>query len=283
MSLERGVERIRSVKVQGATSVALYGLELFVNESRKIKTSSKKDFLKRLIAVKKELVNARPNEPMLRNVLELFYSSIPRKKPVEEIVRRLALHQKLFLEQFQKDFQTIAVNGAKLVKSGDLVFTHCHSSTVVRILKQASKAKNFSAVCTETRPLFQGRKTAEKLVSAGVKTKMVVDSHMLSEIKECDKVFLGADVLSPKGFLNKVGSYNAAYAAKHFRKPIYVCAHTLKYSRKTSKIERRRPEEVWSKPPKGLEIENYAFELVPWVFVNRVVTERGVKKYGDLL
>jgi ribose 1,5-bisphosphate isomerase len=280
MSLDKGVEKIRSVKVQGATSVAFYALKLFVDYAGTLK--SRKDLVK-LRKAKQLLAGARPNEPMLRNVLELFYNSIPRNKDVKEIRRRLVSQQKLFLEQFRKDFETIAENGAKLVKPGDIVFTHCHSSTVMQILKRAAKNKRFRVVCTETRPLFQGRKTAKELVKSGIKTKMVVDSHMLSEIKECDKVFLGADVLSSKGFMNKVGSYNAAYAAKHFRKPLYVCAHTLKYTPKVSGIERRDAKEVWPNPPGGLEIENYAFELVPWVFVSRVVSERGVKKYGDLL
>ena len=38
MSFERGVDRIRSVKVQGATNVAVFGLKLFVSEAQKIKS-----------------------------------------------------------------------------------------------------------------------------------------------------------------------------------------------------------------------------------------------------
>lgn len=280
MSLDRGVQRIRSVRVQGATNVAVYALKLFIQESQSL---SEKDYFRQLGVVKDKLGVARPNEPMLRNVLELFYKSVQNSLSVKENKGNLLGFQKNFLERFESDFRNLAVNGSKLVKSGDVVFTHCHSSSVMRVLREACKEKEFRVVCTETRPLFQGRKTAKELVRAGIRTKMVVDSHMLNEIRDCDKIFLGADVLSGAGFLNKIGSYNAAYAAKHFRKPLYVCAHTLKYSPEILSIEKRNPDEVWRNPPEGLEVENYSFELVPWVFVNRVVSERGVMKYGDLL
>ena len=283
MIFEKGVEKIRSVKVQGATNIAVFGLKLFVSQAERIRTNNPKIFLNKLNKIKTVLVNARANEPMLRNVLELFYKSISTKVSVKDSKHNLVLSQSVFLEQLKNDFEKIGVNGAKLIKKGDVVFTHCHSSSVMRVLKTASKKTSFSVICTETRPLFQGRKTAKGLVSAGVRTKMVVDSHALSEIRDCDKIFLGADVLSGKGFVNKVGSYNVAYAAKFFKKPLYVCSHTLKYSPKILSIEQRSPTEVWKNPPKKLVIENPSFELVPWTFVNSIVSERGVKKYGDLL
>ncbi|MBR9678981.1 MAG: translation initiation factor eIF-2B [Nanoarchaeota archaeon] len=283
MSFRVGVDKIRSVKVQGATNVAIFGLKLFVSEAEKLKTNNANIFLNKLSKVKTVLINARANEPMLRNVLELFYKSIYDKARVKDLKQRLVSSQKTFLEQLKNDFEKIAFNGADLIKNGDVVFTHCHSSSVMRVFKQASKKTDFSVVCTETRPLFQGRKTAKELVSMGIETKMVVDSHAFSEIKDCNKIFLGADVLSGEGFVNKVGSYNVAYAAKVFKKILYVCSHTLKYSPKIASIEQRSPSEVWKNPPKSLIIENPSFEIIPWKFVKRVVSERSVKKYGGLL
>ena len=77
MSFNRGVERIKSVKVQGATNAALYALELFVKQAKSIRTNDKRVLLKTLNNSKKVLSNARANEPMLRNILEIFYNTIP--------------------------------------------------------------------------------------------------------------------------------------------------------------------------------------------------------------
>ena len=68
----------------------------------------------------------------------------------------------LFLQNLDASREAAAEIGAKRIRSGMLVFTHCHSSTVTRTLAKAkAEGKEFSVICTETRPAFQGRKTAK--------------------------------------------------------------------------------------------------------------------------
>jgi len=62
-----------------------------------------------------------------------------------------------------------------LVKNRDVIFTHCHSTNVVNSLIYAKKkGKKFQVYNTETRPLFQGRKTANELKKAGIKVTMLL-------------------------------------------------------------------------------------------------------------
>ena len=54
--------------------------------------------------------------------------------------------------------------------------THCHSTSAVKTLAlHKVKGLKFKVFNTETRPLYQGRKTAKELVEEGIDTTMVVD------------------------------------------------------------------------------------------------------------
>ena len=80
--------------------------------------------------------------------------------------------------------------------------THCHSSTAVEVIKGIAKGKkSFDAVCTETRPLFQGRITAKSLLDAGISATLIADSSAESFVigrgsVPIDAVFIGCDQIT---------------------------------------------------------------------------------------
>lgn len=48
------------------------------------------------------------------------------------------------------------------------------------------------------------------------------------------------------------------------------------------KIERRSGKELWPDAPKGLEIVNYAFDMIPAKFITGIITEYGIIKPKDI-
>jgi translation initiation factor 2B subunit (eIF-2B alpha/beta/delta family) len=140
--------------------------------------------------------------------------------------------------------------------------------------------RKFEVYNTETRPLFQGRKTAQELKKAGIKVTMFVDSALgvaLSKeqgTKKATKVFLGADALLKKGVINKVGSEVIARIAKQEKIPVYVIADSWKFTKKKIPLENRKLNEVWDKAAKGIKIKNPAFEFVKKKYVTKVITEK---------
>ena len=138
---------IKSIKIQGAENIAksaFFAYKLVPkNSSRKI------------------LSELRPTEPMLFNVLK-----IADKLSYDDLTEKLEENQE-------------KINKAvfKLIKNNSVVFTHCHSSSVIKsLIYSHKKKKKFEVYNTETRPLFQGRKTAKELAKAGIKVTMFVDS-----------------------------------------------------------------------------------------------------------
>jgi len=255
-------KEIKNLKIQGARNIAkkaLYAYSLFPS-----KTSIKK------------LSLLRPTEPMLVNILH---------KVENESYDNLLKHFDLSQDKINK----IVFD---LIKNDDVLYTHCHSTNVVGALIYAKQhGKNFEVYNTETRPLFQGRKTARELRKAGIKVTMFVDSGMdiaLSreqKTKGVSKIFLGADALLKKGIINKIGSGILGKLAKINKIPLYVVADSWKYSTKYIKIEERDFHEIWEKIPNKskIKIRNPAFELVKKKYITEIITELGIMKYWKFL
>jgi ribose 1,5-bisphosphate isomerase len=181
------------------------------------------------------------------------------------------------------DAKRLASYGAKLVPDGAVVLTHCHSSSSTKILIEAKRMrKKFSVVCFETRPRFQGRRTATELAEAGIDVTLTVDGAMNLFMKKADIVIVGADSVTSRGdLINKIGTSTLAHIARMNDVSFYSAAELSKYSPMTifgtrEKIEERDPAEVWDKPPKGLTIRNPAFEATAAKYINGYVTELGV-------
>lgn len=257
------IKDIKQVKIQGAQNVAreaLYAYSLFPGKKSK-----------------KKLLSLRPTEPLLKNVLDKIES---KKHPYSEIM----MHFKLVQNQINK-------HALKLIKDKDVIFTHCHSSTVSRALINAKKqGKKFEAYVTETRPLFQGKKTARELSEAGIKTTFFADSAGTIALtkeqgtKKANKFFIGADAILNKGILNKVGSGMLAKVAEENNIPVYIFSDSWKYTREDVKIEQRKISELWrNKIPENLKIKNPAFEFVPKKYIKGIVSEYGVLSYDEFL
>ena len=250
---------IKSLKIQGARNVAkkaLYAYNLFPT-----------------LKSKKKLLSLRATEPMMENVLNLV-----KTKPYHEI-----------LPHFDSAQEKINQLVFKLIKNNDVIFTHCHSTNVTHALIYAKKkGKKFEVYNTETRPMFQGRKTAKELKRNKIKVTMFVDSAIgvaLSKEtgKQPDLVLLGSDALMKKGVINKIGSETIARIARQEKIPVYIVADSWKFTKQKIPIEQRELNEVWERAPKNIKIKNPAFEFIPKKYISGIITELGFVSYGEFL
>jgi len=255
------IKDIKSVKIQGARNIAkkaLYAYSLIPTKESK-----------------RKLLLSRPTEPMMENVLDMA----EKAKSLKEISKH-----------FDEAQDKINKNIFRLIRKGEVIFTHCHSTNVTNALIYAKKkGKKFEVYNTETRPLFQGRKTARELRKAGVKVTMFIDSALGVALsgeqknKKVDKVFLGADALLKKGIINKIGSELVAQVAKNNKIPVYIVADSWKFTKKKVPREQRKLVEVWDTAPKNIKVKNPAFEFVPKKYIKAIVSELGALGYKEFL
>lgn len=256
----RIAKKIKEVKIQGARNIAKAALKAYSLFPTK--------------RAKKKLLKLRPTEPMLENVLNLA-----DVRPYIEILKRF-------------DEAQVQINNHifKIIKNSDVIFTHCHSTNVVKaLIYSKKKGKKFQVYNTETRPLFQGRKTFKELRKAKIKTTLFIDAALgvaLSKeqgTKKVSKVFLGADALLKDGIINKIGSEVIARIAKEEKIPVYIIADSWKFTNEKVPIEQRALNEVWDRAPKNIKVKNPAFEFVPKKYIKAIVSEFGVLNYNEFL
>ena len=205
------------------------------------------------------------------------------KQQVNALAKVVSSSSSQFLKNLEASKECIAEIGSKRIRDKMVVFTHCHSSTVTHLLNKTKKdGKTFEVICTETRPVFQGRITAKEILALGVKTTFIVDSAARSFMRNADIVIVGADAITSEGnVINKIGTSTIALLAHEARKPFYVVSELLKFDPATvcgdyEKIEERSPEEVWKGAPEKLLIRNPAFDVTRRDYIHGVICEEGI-------
>ena len=193
----------------------------------------------------------------------------------------------------------VGANGAPLLADGMRVLTHCNTGslacvgygTAVGVIRAAHEAgKDLRVWADETRPVLQGsRLTAWELRRLGIPVTVIADglAGSLMASDEVDCVIVGADRIAANGDVaNKVGTYALAVLAAHHQLPFYVAAPTSSIDQTMSSgaaipIERRPDDEVAMVAgqrvvPRGVEVDNRAFDVTPGGLVSAIVTDAGV-------
>ncbi len=265
------IKKIKNLEIQGAKEIAVASLNYLK------KFALRYGFGKKFDNICKKLEDARPTAVVLHNCLEI----IKKSKNIETIDR--------LLTELESATDMIAENGEHLIRSGYRIHTHCHSSEALAVIKKAAEKKRFTVVVDETRPRYQGIKTAKEL--AKIKNISVVlitdDAASLTltspVLPKDDIVIVGCDAMRREGVINKIGTYFLALAAFENKIPFYVAGSSFKIDRRRKiEIEMRPPSEVYRKI-KGVKIINPAFDITPWKFVTGVITEKGVLKPNEIL
>lgn len=282
---------IQNLNIQGATNVCIAtfeGMKLYLELTQE---SDSKELYDEFFRVGDKLAHARENEPLATNgvtfvkfLFEKEYSDLPSVSSMKRILREFCDD---YLEMVNSSKKEIVENGRNELEKYKKILTHCHSSTVVSLIKNISQGKTeFEVVCTETRPLFQGRTTAKNLLAAGIKTTMIADSSAESFVVgrgnvNIEVALIGCDeILADGSAVNKIGSWGIGMASLFAKKPLYVVTPSLKLDYhsvlENNKMEIREDMELWPDAPKELEIYNPAFEVIDAGLITGYITELGV-------
>lgn len=299
--IQKVADDIRTITIQGATNIAKQWMRILGEEIASQKFSSYAEFNTFFMEAVRLLQTARATEPMLFNglsVCENAYKNFLKTKKIttsydiEELQKKLAEVCFLYLEEIEKEESIRPSIWATLIKSGDNIATHCHSGSVVKVLTTAwQEGKKIHVYNSETRPLYQWRKTSIDLIKAGVPDTMITDSvaaffvdNMYESKVNIDAVFLWSDAIKLDGSVyNKVGSFGITLSARHSKIPVYIVWSVMKIDTVGSvKIEERDVDEVWEDAPKWLKILNYAFDMIPAKFITGIITEHGIIKPKDI-
>jgi len=289
-------KNIQSIKIQWATNIAREWIRNLWEEILNQRFKDLPEFELFLNEAIKLLKSARETEPMLFNWLALClksYKELSKKKEtLVSMKKKLSKICLWYVAEIEKEEKVRPLIWAKLIKSGYNIFTHCHSWSVVKLLTTAwNQWKKIQVYNSETRPLYQWRKTSQDLVDAWVPDTIVTDDiapFFVDNIYESDinidMVVLWCDAIKKDGGIyNKTWSFGIAMSAWHSGVPVYILWSLTKVDIEDNiRIEIRNWNEIRDTAPKWLKFLNYAFDLVPAKFITWIITKYGIIKPKDI-
>lgn len=291
MTVDEAFNTLREMKVHGAGRIARLAAQGLRDFAQTVTAPTPKDYWGLVLQAGEKLKSARPTAVSLPNgvnyVLYGARTAFQAGASVEEIKQATINVANDFIISSLDAVRIIGEIGAKRIKNGDIVLTHCNSEAAISVLKKAHDAgKGIKVYCDETRPKFQGHKTAATLAAYGIDTTLIVDSAARLFMDQVDKVVVGSDAIAVNGALvNKVGTSQVALMAKEARVKVMVAAETYKFSFQTFmgdlvEIEQRDPTEIaskeWMVQNPNVKIVNPVFDVTPPEYIDLIITEKGI-------
>jgi len=266
---------IKAMVVRGAGAIgatAAYGL---AQGARAFRGKGMAKFAQHVEKVYQALKAARPTAVDPVNAMNQVRAAMRSGETVVEQQALALAAAEEFAHEDARHCEEIGRHGAKLIRNGMNVLTHCNagwlafvdigSATAPMYAAQAQR-KKFHVFCDETRPRSQGATlTAWELAQQGISHQIIADNtagHLMQRGK-VDLVIVGSDrTLGRTGEVaNKIGTYTKAVLAHRHGIPFYVAIplSTIDWNLKRGfdiPIEERDESEVlgaWgvSQPPKS--------------------------------
>jgi ribose 1,5-bisphosphate isomerase len=282
-------ERIKEMDIRGATEIAQSASLGMKTEAEKSIATTPQEFMAHMKEAALFLLNTRPTAVSLPNairyILSRLMSDYEKGIGIEALRRNAIANSERFISLSNAAIQTIGEIGARRIKEGDIIMTHCNSRCVISTLIEAHKGgKHFSVIACETRPRLQGHLTAKALRDAGIDVTLIVDSAARYFLDDVKKVVIGADSVAANGaVINKIGTSTIAALAHEARVRLMVAAETYKFHPGTMhgelvEIEERDAAEIIPdmRGFEGIRIRNPAFDITPPEYIDLIVTELGV-------
>lgn len=310
---------ITDMVVRGAGAIGATAAYGFAQGLRAFRGSNLSKFKNHVQQVYTTLKAARPTAVDPVNAMDQVLATLGSAESVEE-------HQSLALaaaEQFAHEdvrhCEEIGTHGAKLIRNGMQVLTHCNAgwlafvdvgSATAPLYAAQAGGKKFHVYCDETRPRSQGATlTAWELAQQRISHQVIADNaagHLMQRGK-IDLVIVGSDrTLGRTGEVaNKIGTYTKAVLAHRHRIPFYVAIplSTIDWNLRSGldiPIEERHESEVlgaWGlvEQSRGASRRAYVrianptsgafnpgFDVTPAELITGIITPAGIFKPRDL-
>jgi S-methyl-5-thioribose-1-phosphate isomerase len=293
---------IKNMAVRGAGAIG--GAAGFAM-AQAVLEAPKNDFLGYIKEAEKRIKDTRPTAQNLFYAVDRVLSAIKKTNLVSEAKKLAVKEAQQIADDDANACKKIGINGAKLIKNGFRILTHCNAgwlafvdygSALSPVYEAHRQGKKVFVFADETRPWLQGsRLTAWELYNEKVPFAVIADnaSGYFMWNGEVDMVITGADRIAANGdAANKIGTYEKAVLAKENGIPFYIAAPTSTIDLKCKsgrniKIEERNPEEVLSIKgnriaPKGVSARNPVFDVTPAKYIKGIITEKGIVKTGSV-
>ncbi|HWS21678.1 MAG TPA: ribose 1,5-bisphosphate isomerase [Methanoregula sp.] len=286
MFVTETAEKIKSMEIRGAGRIAREAAEALRRHATEVRNDDLRFFQHEMDAAAQILIATRPTAVSLPNAVHIVMSGLEQAVTLEEARNGVISRAEQFIHSSRHAVEKISQYGARHIRDGDTLLTHCNSEAALGCIIEAHRSgKEIEVFATEVRPRNQGYVTIRTLNDAGIKTNFIVDSAVRSFIPEVDLVIVGADAVTVNGaVVNKIGTSQVAHTAHEARVNVLVAAETYKFAPRTIigeliTIEERAGNEILTdeiaRTLPQVTVRNPAFDVTPAEYIDLIVTEAG--------
>jgi ribose 1,5-bisphosphate isomerase len=266
-------------------NAASYALEKVASS---ITAHNSDGFLEELKKAGGMLSESRPTSASLQNSTRyvIYRAALAAQNGlnVEEVRQSAIAAAKTFRRKIDEAKIRIGEIGSKRISDGDLILTHCYSTTVLSILrKMKEEGKEARVIVTESRPAFEGRKMTEEILKIGFPVTFIIDIAVRVFMHDVDNVIVGAEAIAVNGaIVNKIGTSVIATIAHEARVRTLVAAGTYKFYPESVigqriTIEEENPSMIYDGEYKdNLIVRNPQYDVSPPEYIDAIITEKGV-------
>ncbi|MBN2017808.1 MAG: hypothetical protein JW794_06770 [Candidatus Cloacimonetes bacterium] len=123
--------------------------------------------------------------------------------------------------------KTYIKNSSYLFDKPKKIVTFSRSTAVEEVILHY-KDMISEVICCHSLPLGEGKAFSIDLQEQGVSSLLIEDAELSSILPEADFMLIGADAITEKIFINKVGTLQAVLLAHYLKKEVYVVSSSLK-------------------------------------------------------
>jgi S-methyl-5-thioribose-1-phosphate isomerase len=306
---------ITDMVVRGAGAIGATAAYGFAQGALAFRGGDLKKFSIHAETVYQTLKTARPTAVDPVNAMNDVRTAMRAGKTVAERQSLALAAAEEFANEDARHCEAIGKHGAKLIRNGMKILTHCNAgwlafvdigTATAPIYAAQAQGKKFHVFCDETRPRSQGATlTAWELAQQKISHQVIADNaagHLMQR-GEIDLVIVGSDrTLGRTGEVaNKIGTYTKAVLAKRHGIPFYVAIplSTIDWSLRRGfdiPIEDRHESEVlgaWGATKTGRReyirvanptsgARNPGFDVTPPELITGIITPAGIFKPKEL-
>jgi methylthioribose-1-phosphate isomerase len=307
ISYHRVAEGIKKLEIRGAPAIGIAAAMGIALGAQEITAGDFDDFSEGLQPIFDTMLATRPTAVNIHWAVERIKRFIAQNKdePIDKLKLLLVDEAKKILEEDIAINKAIGEYGARFIRDGDTILTHCNAGSLATggygtataaMLVAKEQGKRIQVIADETRPVLQGaRLTAWELMQAEIQVTLITDNTAGALMKRgmIDLAIVGTDRTTRNGDVaNKIGTYPVAILCREHGIPFYVAApmSSIDFNMPSGDlipIEERDPDEVrkihgFNIAPEGVHVINLAFDVTPAKYVSAFFTERGAFRPGDI-
>ncbi len=279
-NIQKQIDALAADNESGAGKIAANAAAILVSLAEYAPKDDETRFRSQLSETVSKILSAQPTMAPLFNLANTALIETDAETSTLPLPLRTSGACRDFKQSLKESEVNIHKKAAAIIRDGDTILTHSHSSTVLQTLLYTHRqGRKFNVVCTESRPVNEGVTMARQLAQNGLAVRLIVDAAVNLYISKVQLVLVGADSICELGVVNKIGTAMLALAARAAKTDFYAIGASVKFlptDIPPLHQDRKPDEEILPEPIPNVRAENFYFEVTPLSYFTGVITENGI-------